>query len=284
MKNGKLSCVCWVGETRLNEENKLEGDKYYTKETYRGGWLMNRKHGYGIQTMKDGSIYEGQWENNKRHGHGALWLKVPGKNQRRKSYTGSWINGEKHGNGQCYYANGDRYEGGWHGGKREGQGSMRYISGDIYEGGWHDGKRSGFGTMTYKNGDVYQGSWCNGKKEGPGTYFYYSTGRVFVGEWDNEILKVGVYSRAQCAPGEERRVDPSMDATRDVFNKGDEVLHRLPQMQLKDPVGLLDRALDSVRKSRMARKGINVPTHTDTHTHAHTQNLIHILMFYGSVW
>ena len=56
------------------EEKKvevLEGEHELTFEdgsVYRGNWLKNQRHGYGIYTWATGTIYEGYYVNGLRHG------------------------------------------------------------------------------------------------------------------------------------------------------------------------------------------------------------------------
>ena len=40
---------------------------------YKGQWLGNMKHGYGIQVWPDGARYEGYWKANKACGKGKFW-------------------------------------------------------------------------------------------------------------------------------------------------------------------------------------------------------------------
>uniref|UniRef100_A0A0K6S9H0 MORN repeat-containing protein 3 n=1 Tax=Chromera velia CCMP2878 TaxID=1169474 RepID=A0A0K6S9H0_9ALVE len=193
-------------------------ERLYTKESYKGEWLNNCKHGYGVQTYKNGAIYEGQWYNGKREGQGALWLKIPGKKQWRKAYTGTWRNDKQEGEGLAYYPDGSRM-----------------------------------------NGDIYRGRWLADLKEGSGTFSFFRTGRVMVGEWVRDVPRSAVYCRAERAPGEERRSDPALEALKDRFNRGDEVLHPLPPLQLKHPVEVLEEGLEAARKGQTAHRARFTP-------------------------
>ena len=165
--------------------------KYTTGSTYNGEWLKNEKHGFGCQVWSNGNKYQGDWRWGKRNGTGTLWVMKNKKLQ--KQYTGGWKDNKRHGYGVYYAKDGSKYEGEWEEGYRQGGGTLRYPNGDIYKGQFAKDLRSGFGTLHYVNGDEYQGEWVAGYKEGSGRYLYYSTNRVYVGEWVKDIPKCGVY-------------------------------------------------------------------------------------------
>ena len=58
--------------------------------------------------------------------------------------------------------------------------------------------RSGLGVITFVNGDRYEGHWLVDKKEGPGRYFYTATGKVYTGEWVDDVPKCGVSGTHLC--------------------------------------------------------------------------------------
>jgi hypothetical protein len=43
------------------------------------------------------------------------------------------------------------------------------------------------GHLTKSNGDTYEGYWVSNKCEGAGSYFYEATGKVYVGEWADNM-------------------------------------------------------------------------------------------------
>ena len=43
---------------------------YPDGRTYKGSFMNNLKHGFGIYTMPNGEKHEGHWKDNKKHGKG----------------------------------------------------------------------------------------------------------------------------------------------------------------------------------------------------------------------
>lgn len=123
-------------------------------------------------------------------------------------------------------------------------GQMRYANGDIYIGAWHNGERSGYGTMNKANGDCYEGYWLKDKREGSGSYFYAATGKVFVGEWVNDLPKAGVFSQAQANPAQ------SLPAPQ---------TSKLPAVRLTSPGDVLEASLGTVRQNRTAHRAKHTP-------------------------
>eukprot|EP00388_Colpodella_angusta_P000364 GDKJ01001350.1.p1 GENE.GDKJ01001350.1~~GDKJ01001350.1.p1 ORF type:complete len:421 (-),score=73.17 GDKJ01001350.1:183-1412(-) len=245
-KDGARHMIYWVGTKPNKEDGFPEEQPYFIRETYQGQWKENMKHGYGVQTFKNGDRYEGQWLRDKRHGEGVLWVKVPGsKTKFRREFTGGWFEDKRCGAGTCYYPNADRYEGQWRDGKRHGQGCMHYVNGDVYEGTWSNDKRHGYGSHTSANGDVYQGYWFDDLKEGAGALYFFTTGRVLTGEWCKDQMKTGVLCKAEEAPGEIRAVGRLAAIQR----------RQVPiqKLELKDPVEVLRKSLEEVRKERFFR-------------------------------
>ena len=84
---------------------------YSDGSKYKGDWLENKRHGYGIWIRPDGVKYEGEWENDKPDGQGTIYYSDGG------SYRGGWKNGKKHGRGTLYYSDGRIRSGVWDQGK-----------------------------------------------------------------------------------------------------------------------------------------------------------------------
>lgn len=42
--------------------------KYEDGKKYKGDFMRNKRHGYGVFTWPNGKIYEGHWVNGKQHG------------------------------------------------------------------------------------------------------------------------------------------------------------------------------------------------------------------------
>ena len=102
---------------------------YADGSTYRGEWLLGKRHGHGLYTANDGTSYEGAWQYDGRHGVGAL----------------------RTAEGLCY-------EGEWRHDCPSGDGKVALPSGVSVEGAWVDGAPGARMTLTRPPGDVYTGS------------------------------------------------------------------------------------------------------------------------------
>eukprot|EP00443_Scrippsiella_acuminata_P043794 CAMPEP_0115370666 /NCGR_PEP_ID=MMETSP0270-20121206/106948_1 /TAXON_ID=71861 /ORGANISM="Scrippsiella trochoidea, Strain CCMP3099" /LENGTH=580 /DNA_ID=CAMNT_0002793495 /DNA_START=411 /DNA_END=2153 /DNA_ORIENTATION=+ len=190
-----------------------------------------------------------------RRGH---FLGALGKAQRlRKVYVGGWKDDKRHGRGTCFFKNGEFFQGSWDQGKMHGHGTLRYANGDLYVGEWHEGLRSGKGTLNKANGDCYEGYWLNDKREGSGSFFYSESGKVFVGEWANDLPKAGIYTQASANPEQASGV-PTTSV--------------LPAIRLALPTEVLEGALAAVRNARKAVRAKGTPV-----TRLFTEEEIHAL-------
>jgi len=238
-KTGQRGTIYWVGKSIVGEDGQPTGARL-RGASYNGEWQDNKKDGYGVQVYPNGEKYEGQWGSGLRHGEGTLWVPVGRAQKLRKLYVGGWVNDKRHGKGTFFFKNGESFHGYWDNGEMHGDGTLRYDNGDLYVGEWHNGQRSGQGTLNKANGDCYEGSWLNDKREGNGSYFYAEKGKVFVGEWANDLPKAGIYTQAS----------PSPDQTLAV-----PLTTNLPPVRLAVPAEVLERALMAVRN---ARKSVRV--------------------------
>jgi hypothetical protein len=242
-KAGQRGTIYWVGKAIIGEDGRETGERS-KGASYRGEWLNNGKHGYGVQVYPNGQKYEGQWENGFRNGEGTLWMPVGKAQKLRKLYVGGWQDDKRHGRGTCFFNNGEFYQGSWDQGKMHGQGTLRYGNGDLYIGEWHQGLRSGQGTLNKANGDCYEGYWLNDKREGSGSFFYSESGKVFVGEWANDLPKAGVYTQANPNPEQTTQIP---------------VTSVLPSLELAFPAQVLESALMVVRNNRKTFRAKNTP-------------------------
>ena len=71
---------------------------------------------------------------------------------------------------------------------------MIYANGDIYEGYWSSDLKNGYGVLEKKNQDKYYGYWNKGLKEGQGYYYYSSTGKIYLGEWHEDVPRCGIFT------------------------------------------------------------------------------------------
>jgi len=67
---------------------------------YKGQWVEDKKHGYGVLFFRSGGVYVGQWEKNRKHGLGVM-LEPRGKHDASSMpsyhYEGQWFEDEPHG-------------------------------------------------------------------------------------------------------------------------------------------------------------------------------------------
>ncbi len=161
-----------------------------------------------------------------------------------KEYTGDWVDNQRQGLGVFYYTNGNRYEGQWVSNKRHGRGKMNYSNGDIYEGDWVNDERSGPGILICENGNRYEGHWLHDKKEGPGRFYYRSTGKLYVGEWAEDVPRCGTYTDLPKSLVADRGLKPPI--TEDVFE--------LPSIGLANANEVLVSAMSAVRKERQVAR------------------------------
>jgi len=242
-KAGQRSTIYWVGKNIVGEDGQHTGARL-KGASYNGEWDNNKKNGYGVQVYPNGQKYEGQWSNGLRNGEGTLWVPVGKAQKLRKQYVGGWKDDKRHGRGTCYFKNGEFFQGFWDHGQMHGQGTLRYENGDLYIGEWHEGLRSGQGTLNKANGDCYEGYWLNDKREGSGSFFYAASGKVFVGEWANDLPKAGVYTQASANPEQATSVPQTTV---------------LPSVRLAMPTHVLESALAAVRDARRSHRVQSTP-------------------------
>jgi len=242
-KAGQRGTIYWVGKSIVGEDGGATGQR--TKgASYHGEWGGNKKEGYGVQVYPSGEKYEGQWVRGLRSGEGTLWAPIGNGKKLRKVYVGGWKDDKRHGRGTCFFKNGEYFQGTWDQGKMHGQGTLRYANGDLYVGEWHQGQRSGKGTLNKANGDCYEGYWLNDKREGSGSFFYAESGKVFVGEWADDLPKAGIYTQASANPDQAGGVPTTRG---------------LPRIRLALPTEVLEGALAAVRHARKAYRAKNMP-------------------------
>jgi len=208
-----------------------EPSKFKSGHSYTGGWVRNKKHGFGTQVWENGNKYEGDWVNGMRDGTGTLWIKKKGKLV--KEYSGEWKANKRHGEGVHYGTDGSKYEGQWSTGKKYGRGTLKYTNGDVYEGEFLNDKRSGLGVLYLENGDCYQGHFLHDDKSGPGRYCYASSKKIYQGEWSEGTPKCGEYFD---------------------WDTGDTKTFELPSLQLENSESVLEESCKAVRRLRADRK------------------------------
>ena len=80
-RSGRMATVYGVQrDPSLNDRNIIRDKKevkfpFVAGNSYKGDWLDNCKHGFGVEIAVDGNKYEGEWERDKKHGKGTMWKK-----------------------------------------------------------------------------------------------------------------------------------------------------------------------------------------------------------------
>ena len=62
------------------KERKWKGEwpiytlEYNDEAVYQGQWRYRKRHGYGVEVIKEWTLYEGEWKNDQREGKGrCIW-------------------------------------------------------------------------------------------------------------------------------------------------------------------------------------------------------------------
>lgn len=251
----------WVKKKQREETGNVKGEKWVLSKQYIGDWKQNKKDGYGIIVYSNLDKYEGYWKNDMRHGKGTYWLSI-GKNKYRKFYTGDWFENKKEGKGIFFYKDGGCYDGNWKNSKRHGKGLMIYANGDIYDGNWINDLKHGYGIIEYKNGNKFYGYWSNGLKEGQGYYYYSETGKIYLGEWHEDIPRTGIFTdvkedKLENMDEDEFKSHLYQIKQEDIIN--DDIIKRVDKpseiriLKLKDPALILEESITNYHFLRQVK-------------------------------
>jgi hypothetical protein len=218
LKSGNCQTVYWV-KAKAPQDNRLSsslsagsGDKnaskWETGTTYKGDWLNNKEHGFGVQVWANGT-YEGEWKYGMRDGHGTLWLKpaAPAASDKagadgkttpaagsaaaqklaadRATVTAAAVAGSL-GSARAAKpaasASSSGTAGSTPGAGAGAAGGDKAALRKVYAGNWKEGKRDGMGVQFYPDGARYEGFWAAGLRHGKGT-LYQPNGSVYIGDW-----------------------------------------------------------------------------------------------------
>lgn len=208
--------------------------KFKDGSIYSGHWNSNgKKEGYGVNIGANGSLYKGYWLNDKIHkygmfsdGHGNKYkgalknglaegegelivsnnvdsdnnctIRYKGnfkndiqdgygreENQEDNTvYEGEFKDGVKCGKGKLTYNDGTVYEGEFSDNVIHGNGIMKFANGREYEGEFKEGTINGKGVFKWEDGCKYVGEYLNGQKHGHGI-FYWNDNQYYDGMWMN---------------------------------------------------------------------------------------------------
>ncbi|XP_067634980.1 MORN repeat-containing protein 3-like [Eurosta solidaginis] len=188
-----VGCVltCELKNSSKVESTGVRATFFYPGSgTYKGYWLRNQHHRYGVKGTKKQLIYDGQWQNGKRHGYGTMRIRLPNGTAGRL-YIGEWRDDMKWGEGKQFFDNGVYY-GWWERNRRHGPGVMWYNNDSIYIGQWAADVKHGVGVFFYANGNRYEGHYARGLKNGEGTFYHMHTGQIQKGMWENDVCKASM--------------------------------------------------------------------------------------------
>jgi len=189
-----------------SDQPREEGSKWWTgdgraiyvnKDEYEGTFVNGARSGKGVYKFKkNGDVYSGFYELNKKHGFGKMTYKN-GKSEedegddadaeekplpRGGTYLGHFDNGLRDAEGTFTYANGDVYVGQWSGGKKHGQGTYTYAKDDTkLVGEWEKGKITN-GKWIFPDGTFYCGKFRYNKPFGRGAWVFRN-GNQLTGEY-----------------------------------------------------------------------------------------------------
>ncbi|MDE7390470.1 MAG: hypothetical protein K2M82_05980 [Lachnospiraceae bacterium] len=153
---------------------------------YEGGYLDDKRDGFGVYYYKTGKIsYAGEWSNNRRNGVGVEF--VPSDNS---LYVGGWENNCPVGMGAKFDSNGNlSFAGYWDSGTKDGLGiTYNPKNGSLFVSRWEEDVMSNRGTLFDENGILtYNGTVKKGKRHGYGTSYDERGQVVYSGGWSNNI-------------------------------------------------------------------------------------------------
>jgi hypothetical protein len=92
-------------------KRKLDFTNCPNIDSYVGGYINNKKQGYGVYYYHNGDKYEGMFDDDKKNGNGVYVSISTG-----RKYSGTWKNDKMHGNGVMINKN-EKYVGVWDSGK-----------------------------------------------------------------------------------------------------------------------------------------------------------------------
>eukprot|EP00002_Diphylleia_rotans_P036525 TRINITY_DN8058_c0_g2_i1.p1 TRINITY_DN8058_c0_g2~~TRINITY_DN8058_c0_g2_i1.p1 ORF type:complete len:345 (+),score=57.84 TRINITY_DN8058_c0_g2_i1:49-1083(+) len=182
-----------------DDELKIERDG-----TYKGTWLQNLKHGFGVYKWADGRQYIGEWSRNRMSGVGIYtWpssrkekksqsstlskSKTRSSSKAVNSYQGQWENDRMHGWGRYEWSDGRYYEGQWDSGCMSGHGTYKWPNGRFIKGNFLNDVLHGKGLLFDSDGSFYYGDWESGRKSGYGKIIWEDGFSSYSGQWQDDI-------------------------------------------------------------------------------------------------
>ena len=179
--------------------DKVTGNKHGYGEliwsngnSYKGYFIDDMMHGYGINIRNDGS-YRGYYEFDKKNGYGeAIYSDGSYTNSLYDTYKGEWKDNMHSGVGTLFNKGKLVFIGNFLKNLRFGQGVLidNYEDDNeeyIASGQWDDGF-TGFGSVYHRDGSNFTGYHVNAVRNGPGKYSWPDTWSATSGFYENGIL------------------------------------------------------------------------------------------------
>jgi len=179
-----------------------------TGNTYKGGFLRGKPHGFGQFVPLHGAYIEGYFDN----GMPAYYFMIV--NPDLTGYVGEWKDSKRHGRGKSINMNGEIAEGDWVEDKMHGDFKIWDCTGELifagkmarnrkegccyfydskhntkYTGDFRDGLYYGEGVMFYDDGSKFSGFFEGGRRQGPGVLSNPDDKTEYKGLWVNDKKK-----------------------------------------------------------------------------------------------
>ena len=121
---------------------------------------------------------------------------------------------------------------------------MIYSNGDVYEGIWLNDLKHGYGVLEKKSGDKYYGYWVEDKKEGSGYFYYSSTGKIYLGEWHEDVPRCGIFTDVD---------DENINKEFKKHFKAEDAPPLIPILRLNNPESILENSINTVHFIRVVK-------------------------------
>jgi hypothetical protein len=121
---------------------------------------------------------------------------------------------------------------------------MIYANGDVYEGAWQADLKHGYGILEKKNQDKYHGFWNKGLKEGQGYYYYSSTGKIYLGEWHEDVPRSGIFTDVD---------DENLKKEYKKHFLSEDPVAMIPELRLKNPYNVLEESISNIHFLRSVK-------------------------------
>jgi hypothetical protein len=164
--NGSIYEGDWVKDLHHGKGKLTFCENYKMLWVYEGDFVEGRREGQGkishiVAENNDSTVYEGGWLNNKKHGYGNITY------DNGNIYRGNFVEDLKSGEGVMTYSNGSTYTGNWEKDMRHAKGIFRYPNGEIYDGEWFQNQKADSTKSAGAVVSVDSQDNCEEKKQSP---------------------------------------------------------------------------------------------------------------------